>query len=304
MPALGWPKRMKSVSWNKVTEFPLSDDLKALVHELRARAVPHRIIEVHGHQELHVPDARLIEPVTQLVQQWQQGELEPATSEELTRAQTPRPKTLSPWRTPVTLLLIALSALGFAVVETQMLRQWLGYLTFLPIESVPGGYRWQPFSQALANAEYWRLVTPAFLHFGIFHIVFNSLWMWDLGRRLEFVVGTFNYVLFFLVAASVSNLAQYFWADEVSLFGGMSGVVYALVGYIWIRQWLNPNPVLAVPRGIIIFMLAWLVLCLSGAIDYFLAGGIANGAHVGGLLVGMFIAGAFSLAKRAGFVRH
>ena len=81
-------------------------------------------------------------------------------------------------------------------------------------------------------------------------------------------------------------------------------MVYALVGYIWIRQWLNPNPMLAVPRGIIIFMLAWLVLCFSGVIDYFLAGGIANGAHLGGLLVGMFIAGAFSLAKRAGFVRH
>lgn len=292
------------MSWNNVSVFPLSDDLTTLVRELRTRAVPHRIIEVRGQQQLQVPDARLIASVTELVQQWQQGELVPVAPDEAANTQVPRPKTLSPWRTPVTLILIALSALGFAVVETKLLQPWLGQLTFFPIERVAGGYRWQPFSEALANAEYWRLVTPAFLHFGVFHIVFNSLWMWDLGRRLEFVLGKLNYTVFFLVAASVSNLAQYFWADQVSLFGGMSGVVYALLGYIWIRQWLNPHPALAVPRGIIIFMLGWLVLCLSGAIDYFLAGGIANGAHVGGLLVGMFIAGAFSLAKRAGFVRH
>lgn len=295
---------MKSVSWNNVSVFPLSDDLTALVHELRVRRLPHRIIETNGQQQLQVPNTQLIEPVTQLVQQWQQGELQPLSAEQAASAQQPQPKTLSPWRTPVTLLLVALSALGFAVVETKLLQPWLVYLTFFPIESVAGGYRWQPFSVALANAEYWRLITPAFLHFGIFHIVFNSLWMWDLGRRLEFVVGKLNYTVFFLIAASVSNLAQYFWADQVSLFGGMSGVVYALVGYIWIRQWLNPHPTLAVPRGIIIFMLAWLLLCFSGIIDYFMAGGIANGAHLGGLLVGMFIAGAFSLAKRAGFVRH
>ncbi|WP_198147279.1 rhomboid family intramembrane serine protease [Gilvimarinus polysaccharolyticus] len=291
------------MSWNNVSVFPLSDDLTLLVRELRARGVPHRVVEINGQQNLQVPDGQLVEPVSQLVQQWRDDELAPVTDEAFVSTPVQSPKMLSPWRTPITLLLVALSALGFAVVETKLLQPWLGYLTFFPLEPVAGGYRWQPFSEALARAEYWRLITPAFLHFGVFHIVFNSLWMWDLGRRLEFVVGKFSYLLFFLLTATASNVAQYFWADQVSLFGGMSGVVYALVGYIWIRQWLDPHPVLAVPRGIIVFMLAWQVLCLSGAVDYFLAGGIANGAHVGGLLAGMFIAGAFALAKRAGFVR-
>lgn len=292
-----------SVSWNKVSVFSINDDLSSLVRELRARAVPHRIIEIRAGQELQVPDPRLVEPVTQLVQQWQQGGLPPVSAEFVAAAQAPRVNVLSPWRSPVTLILIALSALGFAVIETQLLRPWLSYLTFLPIESVAGGYRWLPLSEALANAQYWRLVTPAFLHFGVFHIVFNCLWLWDLGRRLEHLIGTFHYIVFFLVSATVSNLTQYFWHDQFILFGGMSGVVYALVGYIWIRQWLNPSPLLAVPKGIIIFMLVWLLLGLSGFIDYFLAGGIANGAHLGGLLVGMLIAGAFALAKRTGFVR-
>ncbi|WP_232301179.1 rhomboid family intramembrane serine protease [Gilvimarinus agarilyticus] len=290
--------------WNIVSAFPLDDDLSQLVRALRARDVPHRIVEIRGQQSLQVPDERLIEPVAQLVAQWRGGELAPVSDADLTASTPARPKNLPALRTPVTLLLIALSALGYAVVSTQLLQPWLGHLTFFPIESVPGGYRWQPFSEALARHEYWRLVTPAFLHFGVFHIVFNSLWMWDLGRRLEYVVGALNFALFFAITAAVSNLAQYFWADQVSLFGGMSGVVYALVGYIWIRQWLNPHPVLAVPKGIIIFMLVWLLLCMSGVIDFFMAGGIANGAHLGGLLAGMLIAGAFIAAKRVGFVRH
>lgn len=292
------------MSWNIVSVFPLNDDLSELARALRARDVPHRIVEVRGEQSLQVPDARLLEPVTQLVAEWRRGELAPVTQAQLEAAQPVQPKTLPALRTPVTLALIALSVLGYAVVSTQMLQPWLGYLTFFPLESVPGGYRWQPLSEALARHEYWRLVSPAFLHFGVFHIVFNSLWMWDLGRRIEYVVGALNFTVFFLMTAAVSNLAQYFWADQISIFGGMSGVVYALVGYIWIRQWLDPHPVLAVPKGIIIFMLAWLLLCMSGVIDFFMAGGIANGAHLGGLLAGMLVAGAFVAAKRAGFVRH
>jgi GlpG protein len=259
------------------------------------------VAEICGAQTLQVPDARLAEPVAALVQQWRRGELEPAP-EPPRKAATPHPVTFSPWRTPVTLVLVALSALGFAIASGHFLSSWLRYLTFYPLQAVAGGYAWLPFSEALARGDYWRLITPAFLHFGVFHIVFNGLWTWDLGRRLELVLGRLNYILMFLLAAAVSNLAQHFWSEQVSLFGGMSGVVYAFVGYIWIRQWLAPHPLLAVPKGIIIFMLAWLLLCLSGVIDYFLAGGVANGAHVGGLLAGVLIAGAFSLAQRAGFI--
>ena len=58
------------------------------------------------------------------------------------------------------------------------------------------------------QGQYWRLISPAFLHFGWLHIAFNSLWMWELGGRVERVMGHFNMLGLFLVIALVSNASQ------------------------------------------------------------------------------------------------
>src|SRR5690606_1187518 len=89
-----------------------------------------------------------------------------------------------------------------------------------------------------------------------------------------------------LVTAVAANVAQFWWGGP-ALFGGMSGVVYALVGFIWLRQYFDSSPVFAVPKSIIAFMLVWLVLCMTGVVDYFIAGSVANAVHVGGLVAGM-----------------
>jgi GlpG protein len=71
-----------------------------------------------------------------------------------------------------------------------------------------------------------------------------------------------------------------------SLFGGLSGVLYGLLGHCWIFQLLAPNPAYRLPRGVLVMMLVWLVLCLSGLVSMIGFGEIANAAHVGGLLIG------------------
>lgn len=110
------------------------------------------------------------------------------------------------------------------------------------------------------------------------------------GRRIERLNGAVFAVLFFLTTAFVANFSQYLWAEEPSLFGGMSGVVYAYLGYIAVRHKLSAHPITALPRGVTTFMLGWLVICLTGLVDAVIAGGIANGAHLGGLLAGVAIA--------------
>ena len=63
-------------------------------------------------------------------------------------------------------------------------------------------------------------------------------------------------------------------------------MLYGLLGHCWIFQYLAPNQAYRLPRGVVAMMLIWLLVCLSGVIDLLGFGSIANGAHVGGLLVG------------------
>ena len=132
----------------------------------------------------------------------------------------------------------------------------------------------------IRQGEIWRLFTPIFLHFSIIHIFFNMLWLRDLGSMIEGRQSSWLLLLLVLVIAAVSNVAQYFFGGPY--FGGMSGVVYGLFGYIWIRGKIDPGSGLIMDRRNASMMIIWLVLCFTG-----LVGPIANGAHGAGLLVGM-----------------
>lgn len=129
--------------------------------------------------------------------------------------------------TPVTAWLIFMSGIGAILTS----NDWgLTYIHFLSFQDFTDTH-YIPLSDSLSRGEIWRFFTPVFLHFGLFHFLFNSLWMWDLGRRLELLLGRWHFLFFIVITGIISNYAQYYWSNE-SLFGGMSGVVYALVGFI------------------------------------------------------------------------
>ncbi len=134
----------------------------------------------------------------------------------------------------------------------------------------------------IAHGQLWRLITPIFLHFSIAHIVFNMMALLQLGAVVEQRQGPLRLVLIVLAAAAISNLAQYFTAGPV--FGGMSGVVYAMFGYIWMQSKFVPSSGLYMPPQMVFMCVFWFFLCMTGTV-----GPIANGAHAGGLVVGMLI---------------
>jgi len=129
------------------------------------------------------------------------------------------------------------------------------------------------------HGEIWRLVTPIFVHYGFLHIFFNMLWLRDLGSMIEGRQSSLFLLIFVLSVAAVSNVAQYFVIGFG--FGGMSGVVYGLLGYIWIRGKYDPGSGLFLHNSTVVMMIIWFFVCLIG-----IMGPIANTCHAAGLLMG------------------
>ena len=132
------------------------------------------------------------------------------------------------------------------------------------------------------HGEFWRLLTPAFLHFGWLHIIFNMIWLYQLGCMIEARQSSLRLLLLVVVTGVFSNLAQCLVAGPQ--FGGMSGVVYALAGYVWMQGKYDRASGLGLDQQSVTILLVWLVVCFTGAV-----GPVANYAHLGGLVSGMAI---------------
>lgn len=130
------------------------------------------------------------------------------------------------------------------------------------------------------SGEIWRLLTPIFIHFNFLHIVFNMIWLRDLGSMIEGRQSSFMLALLVVAIGVCSNLGEFLVMQPV--FGGMSGVVYGLLGYIWIRGKFDPGSGLFLHPSTVWMMIVWFFLCWSG-----LMGHIANVAHTVGLFMGV-----------------
>ncbi len=264
----------------------VEEDLLPLSALLHQRGVPHRIFEEGGQQVVMVAQAAQAPQVQELYRAWRAGEVRIELAH---RAPAVRSGSVAGFwqRTPVTFALVLLSVCGFLLVYLHAPLSWLGSFTFTPVRMTGGQLLFDSI-----DGQYWRLVTPVFLHFGWLHIVFNCLWLWELGRRVEQVLGHFNMFMLFVVIAVVSNASQFAF-DGSSLFGGMSGVVYGLLGFSWVAPHLQPRWRIQPSRSIMILMIGWLLACILGVVEVLGFGAIANAAHVGGLLVGALLGAVF-----------
>lgn len=266
-----------------VLRLPLAADLSGFVALLKRLGVPHRVVEEGGQQVLWVPGEALAEQVRELYARYPNGD---AAGELAEPTMPPREGlALQLRRSPLTAVMLLATFVVFAVTaagENYAAIRWLSFVDF----RLEGEHIYLTYLDAtLASGQWWRLITPMLIHFGWLHLAMNSLWYWELGRRIESrqgAIGLFGLTLLFGLA---SNFAQYGWAGP-SLFGGLSGVLYGLLGHCWIYQRLAPNPAYRLPPGVLVMMLAWLLICMTGVFELLQFGAIANAAHVGGLLTG------------------
>ena len=179
---------------------------------------------------------------------------------------------------PLTLVLIGISVLVFLAIFVFKLNALI--LPLLISTKLDG------LLPEVMAGQYWRLVTPMFLHFGLFHIVFNSLWLWELGRIIEYKQGSLILGVLVLITSTCANLLQYFFSNSV-FFGGMSGVVYGLFGYVWMQGLFNPNFGIRLNPAIVNFMLIFFAICWTGVLELLFGVHVANMAHSGGLIAGV-----------------
>ena len=163
------------------------------------------------------------------------------------------------------------------------------HLTFTKI-NIRGEYTYMSsFDQILKDNQWWRLISPIFIHFSFAHLVFNCLWIYVLGEKIERVDNKIIFILIVITSSIFSNFLQFYWTDS-SYFGGLSGAIYGLLGFCMILEVESEYDRYGLPPALYLFMIAWLVLGFIGVLELFGFGKVANFAHLGGLVSGVMFA--------------
>lgn len=192
---------------------------------------------------------------------------------------------------PVTFLLVAACVIITLWCEFGSNHDVMSKLQVQEVDA-SGRYVSRPVLFDVRRGEVWRLVTPMFLHMSPWHLIPNMLLALTLGGMIERERGSWRLLLGILVIAAISNTAQFL--AQGPTFGGLSGVVYGLFGYVWIKGRWEPDSGLLLSRESTLLMIFWLFLCTTGAV-----GQIANVCHFVGLAVGLTWAGLEILWRRA-----
>jgi GlpG protein len=172
---------------------------------------------------------------------------------------------------PLSLVLIAISVLVF--VRSKFGTEVAPVSALFITEYINAGLR------EVSRGEVWRLLTPIFLHSSFLHILFNMLWLRDLGSMIEARRGSLFLAALVVVIGVGSNVAQFLVSGPS--FGGMSGVVFGLLGFAWMRGKFDPASGLSLHPTTVTMMLIWLGVGYTRILP------IANTAHTAGLLMGM-----------------
>jgi GlpG protein len=176
------------------------------------------------------------------------------------------------------------------------------------LQNTPGSMREKMDSlnvrlASLKRGEIWRLITPIFLHHGTFHILFNMLWLFQLGKLIENRYGFWQMLMLVVLSAALSNFASGIapeaWGGGgpgvsqgylLDGSGGMSGVVYALFGFVWMRSLYDRSSGFHLPQSTVYLLVGWLFFCMiPGMTQNLFKMNVNNWAHAIGLIVGLAV---------------
>lgn len=138
------------------------------------------------------------------------------------------------------------------------------------------------FNGAIASGEWWRLITPIFLHAGLMHLFFNMFALFVFGPELEQLIGRMRFLTLYLLAGIFANIATFFIHDYSYAHVGASGAIFGIFGAYGALVYHTKNK-LPELRGVI------LPIIIIGVVMTFLQANINITGHLVGLLVGFLI---------------
>lgn len=194
-------------------------------------------------------------------------------------------------RTPLTWILLLINValfIGAWVFGEKVLHEEFNFQTWNLNVGQLAFYTGMKISEhVLEQGQWWRLISSAFVHMDITHILFNGYGLYVVGPLIERFYGKSRFIVIYFGTAILSALASLFLNDAVS--GGASGALYGLVGAMLVlgykyRSQLPERISRALTRG----MLPWVIFGIGIGFFDFLP--MDNAAHIGGLLSGALLA--------------
>lgn len=273
------------------------ENLQSLSQYLWVNNIAHRISEKAGQQIVWVATETDVELVRDAYQRSQDGilpefEQQPSEHESESGARQQN----STQQSGLNLALERLREVPFvtvmiviSIVATTLLNTGIGHSVFELLRMGTLGFIFESW-------ELWRLITPVFLHFDTMHLVFNMVLLWVFGRQLELYEKPSTLLVLLLLFAIIPNVAQNLLVGI--RFGGMSGLVYAVLGYCWLWNRIGSQPVFAFPNAMMGLMVAWLLLGFTDILTWVGLPAMANMAHLGGLVTGLACAWAMVQIKK------
>jgi GlpG protein len=281
----------------RVLEVSLDTDLRQFSRLLWQRKLSHQIQQLDGMQVLVMGAPTDIKQALALYEQWQRGEVKPSEQDDTKVSDFFHPGDFAGGllrgfrRAPLSLMLIAtccVLAIFAPLAAPTPLTLDLLYPDFaLGTRRIVLSRVWDNFG----FDDFARMITPILLHGGLLHLLFNMMWTWDLGPRIERAQSSLALGTAIVVLALVSNTVQYIYAGRN--FGGMSGVIFGLFTYIWMWQLIDPRKGLALPGSLIWFMVISLVVMTVLDLPF-----IADEAHIGGFIAGIVYGAGTAIASR------
>lgn len=150
----------------------------------------------------------------------------------------------------------------------------------------------------------WQLLTYGFLHGNLTHIFFNMFGLWMFGRELEHMMGSQRFLVYFLTCVVGAGIVQLIVAGmqggiypTVGASGGVFGILlaYGLTFPNRVVMLIFPPIPMKAKYFVLFYGLLELYLGVSGG-----APGVANFAHLGGMLFGFLLLRHWARPRRRG----